>query len=100
MVKVGLFVKLEAKAGKEAELKSFLETGLQLAQQEAKTAVWFAVQFGPSTFAVFDAFADESGRQAHLDGRIAAALMAKAPELLASPPKIERWDAVGVKLPG
>ena len=100
MVKVGLFVKLEAKAGKEAELKSFLETGLQLAQQEAKTAVWFAVQFGPSTFAVFDAFADESGRQAHLDGRIAAALMAKAPELLASPPKIERYDVVGVKLPG
>jgi quinol monooxygenase YgiN len=100
MVRVGLFVKLQAKAGKEAELASFLEAGLGMAQREAATLVWFAVKLGPSTFAIFDAFADESGRKGHLEGPIAQALMAKAPELLAEAPKIERYDVIGAKLPG
>ena len=97
MVKVGLFVKLEAKPGKESELAKFLEGALPLAQQEKTTPVWFAVRFSSSTFAIFDAFPDESGRQAHLDGPIAAALMSRAGELLAKAPSIERYDVLAVK---
>ncbi len=66
--------------------------------QEATTPVWFALRLGPATFGIFDAFADEAGRQAHLTGPIAAALMAKAPELLAEPPQIERVDVLGAKI--
>jgi quinol monooxygenase YgiN len=99
MYKVALFVRLEAKAGKENEVAKFLETGLALANQEATTPIWFALRIGPTTFAVFDAFTDESGRQAHLSGPIAQALMAKAPELLTKPPVIERIDVLGAKLP-
>jgi quinol monooxygenase YgiN len=98
MLKVALFVRLEAKAGKENEVVKFLETGLALANQEATTPVWFALRLGPSTFGVFDAFADESGRQAHLNGPIAQALMAKAAELFAQPPAIERIDVLGAKV--
>jgi len=90
MIKHALFVRLESKPGKEKELAEFLQAGLGLAQQEATTPVWFALQLGPSTFGIFDAFADEAGRQAHLNGPIAKALMAKADELLASPPKIHK----------
>ncbi|HZX96856.1 MAG TPA: antibiotic biosynthesis monooxygenase [Myxococcales bacterium] len=98
MVKVGLFVRLRAKPGKESELSKFLAGALPLAQAEQKTAVWFAVQFAPGEFGIFDAFADESGRKAHLDGPIAAALMKKAPELLAESPKIERVDLLAAKV--
>lgn len=98
MVKHSLFVRLEAKPGKEADLAAFLTQGLQLADQETTTPVWFAVRFGPSTFAIFDAFHDEAGRQAHLDGPIAKALMAQAPHLLASAPVIERADVLGSKV--
>ena len=80
MIKHALFVRLEAKPGKEKELAQFLQAGLGLAQQEATTPVWFALQLGPSTFGVFDAFADEAGRQAHLNGPIAQALGANAPQ--------------------
>jgi quinol monooxygenase YgiN len=99
MVKLGLFVRLRAKLGKEAELAQFLRQGYELANQEAQTPVWFAVQFDASTFAIFDAFADEAGRQAHLTGKIAAALMARASELLAEAPVIEKLDVMAVKLP-
>jgi quinol monooxygenase YgiN len=99
MLKVALFVHLEAKAGMENEVAKLLETGLAMANQEATTPVWFALRLGPSTFGVFDAFADESGRQAHLNGAIAQALMAKAPELFAKAPAIERIDVLGAKLP-
>ncbi len=99
VAQLGLFVRLEAKPGKENEVAQFIAGALPLAQEEAGTTVWFAVRFGPSTFAIFDAFADDTGRQAHLGGRIAAALMAKAGELLATPPTIEKWDALAVKLP-
>ena len=98
MLKVGLFVKLLAKPGKEAAVKSFLESGLEMANQEATTPVWFALQLDSSTFGIFDAFADESGRKAHLDGPIAAALMANAEELLAEPPQIEQVDVLGAKV--
>ena len=99
MPTVSVFVRLEAKPGKEAELSAFLMKGLELARQEAATPVWFALRIGPSTFGIFDAFADEAGRQAHLSGPIAQALTANAPNLLASPPVIERVDVLGAKLP-
>jgi hypothetical protein len=67
-VKFALYARLEAKPGKEATLKAFLESAVPLAQGEASTPVWFALQFGPSTFGIFEAFADEAGRQAHLGG--------------------------------
>jgi quinol monooxygenase YgiN len=98
-MKVALFVRLEAKAGKEADLAKFLEAGLAMANQEATTPLWFALRLGPSTFAIFDAFSDESGRQAHLTGPIAQALMANAPELLTQAPSIEKLDVLGAKLP-
>jgi quinol monooxygenase YgiN len=100
MVKLALFVRLEAKPGKEAAVADFLAGALPLANAESRTTAWFALKFGPSTFGVFDAFADETGRQAHLDGPIAAALMANAAALLAEPPKIEKVDLLAAKLPG
>jgi len=100
MIKHALFVRLEAKPGKEKEVAQFLQAGLGLAQQEATTPVWFALQLGSSTFGVFDAFVDEAGRQAHLDGPIAQALGANASKLLAQAPSIERIDVLGTKLPG
>ena len=99
MVRVALFVRLQAKPGKEADVARFLESGLTLANQEATTPIWFALQLGPATFGIFDAFADEAGRKAHLAGPIAAALMAKASELLAEPPQIEQVDVLGAKIP-
>lgn len=99
MIKHALFVRLQAKPGKEKELAQFLHTGLDLARQEATTLVWFALQLGPATFGIFDAFADEAGRQVHLNGRIAQALGANAPNLLAQAPSIERIDVLGTKLP-
>lgn len=99
MVTVALFVRLEAKPGKEAEVESFLKSGLPIVQEEPATTAWFGIRLGPSTFGIFDAFPDEQGRQAHLSGRVAAALMAKAPELLAKPPIIEKVDVLAVKLP-
>jgi quinol monooxygenase YgiN len=99
VVKVGLFVRLEAKPGKEAEVESFLHSGLPIVQEEPETTAWFAIRLGPSSFGIFDAFPSEAGRQAHLAGRVAAALMAKASELLAQPPSIEKVDVLAVKLP-
>jgi len=96
---LALFARLEAKPGKEKEVASFLMQGLQLANQETTTPVWFALKLGPTTFGIFDAFQDEKGRQAHLNGPIAQALMAKAPELLASPPTIDKIEVLGAKLP-
>lgn len=100
MVRVALLVRLHAKPGKENEVAAFLEGALPLADQEAGTPVWFALRLGPSTFGIFDAFADDSARHAHLAGPIAAALMARAPELLAEPPQIEQVEVLAAKLPG
>ena len=94
----GLFARLEAKPGKEEEVAAFLMQGLELANQEGTTPVWFALRLGPTTFAIFDSFEDEAGRQAHLDGPIAKALMAKAGELFAAPPSIERVEVLGAKV--
>ncbi|MCY7353475.1 MAG: antibiotic biosynthesis monooxygenase [Cytophagaceae bacterium] len=89
MVTVGLLVRLEAKPGKEQAVADFLKSGLPLAQNEPATITWYGIQIGPSTFGIFDTFPDDAGRQAHLNGPIAAALMANAADLLASDPVIE-----------
>ena len=99
MVNFALFVRLEAKPGKEAALGNFLAGALPLANAESGTTAWFALRFGPSTFGIFDAFANEADRQAHLDGPIAAALMANVETLLSAPPQIERVDLLATKLP-
>lgn len=98
MVKFALLARLEAKPDKENEVAEFLKGALPLAQKEAGTVEWFALQLGPSTFGIFDTFADETGRNAHLNGPIASALMAKASELLAKPPVIEKVDLLAAKL--
>ena len=98
MVTVGIFVRLEAKPGKEEELAAFLMQGLELANQETTTPLWFAFRLGSRSFAIFDAFADEMGRQAHLNGPIAKALMTQAPHLLAEPPAIQQLEIMGAKL--
>ncbi|MEO5896230.1 MAG: antibiotic biosynthesis monooxygenase [Vicinamibacterales bacterium] len=98
MVHVALLARLEAKPGKEAEVEALLKDALPLANAETATTVWFALKLGPSTFGIFDAFANDAGRQAHLAGQIAAALMAKAPELLSQPPTIEQVDVLAAKL--
>ncbi|HEX4551190.1 antibiotic biosynthesis monooxygenase [Pseudomonas sp.] len=100
MVKVALFVRLEAKPGKEKEVERFLLSGLPLVEEEPATTAWFGIRLGPSTFGIFDAFPDEAGRQAHLSGKVAAALMANAAELFAEPPSIEKVDVIAAKLPG
>jgi quinol monooxygenase YgiN len=100
MVKVALWVSLKAKPGKAAEVKTFLEGGLSIVEGEPATIAWFAVQLAPDHFGIFDAFPDDAGRQAHLTGQVAAALMAKAPDLLAEPPSIEKIDVLAAKLPG
>jgi quinol monooxygenase YgiN len=99
MVTVALFVRLEAKPGKEMEVSQFLQSGLAIVQQEPQTTAWFAVQTGPSSFAIFDAFPDERGRQAHLTGRLAAELMARASDLFVKPPIIEQMTVLSNKLP-
>src|SRR5215467_766061 len=98
-MKLALFARLEAKPGKEKEVVEFLRQGLALANQEATTLIWFALRLGPTTFAIFDTFEDEAGRQRHLNGPIAQALMAQAPALLATPPSIESLEVLGAKLP-
>jgi len=98
-VNVGLYVRVEAKPGKEEEVANFLRSALPLAQNEPATIVWFAIRLGPSSFGIFDAFPDDEGRQAHLTSPIAKALMAKASELFSQPPSIEKLDVLAVKLP-
>jgi len=97
MVKYGLIVRLEAKLGKEQAVADFLAVGLELTNQEANTPIWFALRLSPTTFGVFDAFASEADRQAHLGGNMAQSLMSRVEELLASPPSIEFVDVMHMK---
>src|ERR1700748_1461656 len=99
MSKYALYVPLEAKPGKEKEVADFLKSALPLVNAEPSTVSWFAIQEGPSSFAIFDTFDNEAGREAHLNGKVAAALMAKAGELLAKPPTIHKIDIFARKLP-
>ncbi len=92
-------VRLEAKPGKESEVEKFIHDGLPVVQEERATTAWFGIRMAPSTFGIFDAFPDESGRQAHLSGRVAAALKEKASDLLSQAPIIEKVDIIAAKLP-
>ena len=98
MVRVGLLVRLRAKLGKEAEVAKFLEGALPAAQAEARTPVWFAIRLSTGEFGIFDALADNAGREAHLGGPIAAALMKRVGELLSEPPRIEPVDVLAAKV--
>jgi quinol monooxygenase YgiN len=97
MEKFALLARVEAKPGKEQELLDFLKSALPLAEAEPDTVRWYALQLGPSTFGIFDTFETEEGRQAHLDGKIAEALMANAAVLLAKEPIIEKVDLLAIK---
>ena len=99
LVAVGLLVTLEAKPGKEDDVAAFLKGALPLVEDEPQTTAWFAVRLASSRFAIFDAFPSEAGREAHLAGPVAAALMEKAPGLLATDPRIETVDVLADKLP-
>lgn len=98
MVQEGLWVRLEAKPGKENEVARLLHGALPLVEKEPGTTAWFAIKLGASTFGIFDVFPDESGRQAHLSGPIAAALKDKASDLFSRPPEIEKLDVLAAKL--
>ncbi len=94
MVNVALFIRLEAKPGKETEIASFLRGVLSVVEQEPSTTAWFGIRLGPSTFGIFDPFPDEAGRQIHLARRVAAALKEKGSELFAQPPTIEKVEVL------
>jgi quinol monooxygenase YgiN len=98
MVTTGLIVRLDAQPGKEEELATFLVDALPLVEGEPQTVAWFALKTSDTSFAIVDVFPDEAGRQAHLDGPVAAALIDKASELLATAPKIERVNVLEAKL--
>src|SRR5262249_36397345 len=100
MTRYALFVRLQARAGKEAEVEKFLPGALPLAQQGQRTPAWFALKFGKGEFGIFGAFPDEDARKAPLEGPIAGALMKNADALLAKPPSIERVDLLASKVPG
>ena len=101
MTKFALYVPLQAKLGKEKEVADFLRSAVPLVNAEAGTVAWFAIQEGPSSFAIFDAFDDEAGRDAHLEGKVAAALMekAKGSDLFAKAPEIFKLEILADKLP-
>jgi quinol monooxygenase YgiN len=97
MIKCGLLVRPEAKPGKEQAVANFLAAGLELTNQEATTPIWFALQLSPTTFGVFDAFASEEDRQAHLAGNMAKTLISRVDEMLAKPPSVEPVDILAMK---
>jgi quinol monooxygenase YgiN len=97
MEKFSILARLEAKPGKEKEVLEFLKSALPLAEGEPGTIRWYALQIGPSTFGIFDTFETEEGREAHLNGPIAAALMANASSLLAKDPILEKVDLLAIK---
>jgi quinol monooxygenase YgiN len=100
MDKFALWATLHAKPGKEAEVEEFLKSAQPLAVQEAATTTWFALKIGPSIYGIFDTFRDEEGRDAHLTGEIAKALFARAEELFAKTPQVEKPIILASKIPG
>jgi quinol monooxygenase YgiN len=100
MDRFALLALLEAKPGKEKEVEEFLKSAQPMAAQEAGTTTWYAVKLGPAKFGIFDTFKEEAGREAHLSGEIAAALMANAGALLSKAPQIEKLEILASKAPG
>ncbi len=98
MIKLALWVYLEAKPGKEKELELFLQKGLPVVQEETGTMTWYAIRLGASKYGIFDTFANEASRQAHLSGALANALKARAEELLSKPPAIEKIEILAAKI--
>jgi|SRR6202041_3550236 quinol monooxygenase YgiN len=94
METLGLLVTLEARAGKEAEAEAFLKSAQPLALKEKGTLKWYAIRLGPKRFGIFDTFANEAGRNAHLNGDIAKALGTRAAELFAIPPQVEKVEVL------
>lgn len=99
MVTKALYVRLDAKPGFESKVEEFLRSALPLVEAEPATKAWFAIKLGPMIYGIFDAFPDDAGRDAHLAGKVAEALKARAEEMFSSPPKIEKIDVVAAKLP-
>ena len=99
VIRNGLFVRMEAKPGKGDEVETFLRGGRDMVEEEPATIAWFALRMGPTTFGIFDAFPDDAGREEHLSGKVALALMEKAPELLMAKPSIEKLDVIAAKTP-
>ncbi len=99
MTQLALYVQLEAKPGKENEVAAFLAGAQRMVEAEPETTAWFAMKMGPRTFGIFDAFANEHGREAHLHGKVAEQLMAKAPQLFENRPQIQRLEIIADKLP-
>ena len=99
MTQHALYVQLEAKPGKEQEVAAFLSSAKPMVDEESDTTAWFAIKMGPRTFGIFDAFASERGREAHLQGKVAKQLMVKAPELFVNQSEIQRIDVIADKLP-
>jgi quinol monooxygenase YgiN len=99
MSKVAIWAQLEAKPGKEKELEAFLKSAQPLAEREPGTVTWYAIKLGPGKYGIFYTFADDAGRNAHLNGEIAKALFAKADELLAKPPEIAKPEILASKIP-
>ena len=99
MVTKALLVRLEIKPGKDEEAEQFLQSALPLVRQESATTAWFGIRFGRSEYGIFDAFPDEAGREAHLSGAVAKALMEKSDELFTEPPRIQKIDVLASKLP-
>ncbi len=99
MIRKALYVRLDAKPGLESQVEEFLTSALPLVEAEPATKAWFAIKMGPATFGIFDVFPDDAGREAHLAGKVADALKARAGELLSMPPEIEKIDVIAAKLP-
>jgi quinol monooxygenase YgiN len=100
MDKFAILATLYAKPGKEAEVEAFLKSAQPLAVAEAFTTTWYALKLGPNKFGVFDTFRDEAGRESHLTGEIAKALMASAADLFDPAPQIEKVEILASKAPG
>jgi quinol monooxygenase YgiN len=98
-INVGLFVRLEAKTGREADVENLMREALSLVEAEPDTTVWFSFRLGPSSFGIFDTFPDDAGRKAHLQGAVAQALKERGPDLLAEDPSIEELNILAAKLP-
>lgn len=97
MEKLALLGLVQAKPGKEQEVEAFLKSAVKLAQAERQTQAWYAFRIGKDRFGIFDTFAEEAGRDAHLNGEIAKALMANAKDLLVSDPQIDKLEILAVR---
>ena len=100
MPKLAIWAEVEAKPGKEQEVADFLKSAQALAEKEQGTITWYAIKMGGPKFGIFDTFADESGREAHLNGEIAKALFGKAKELFAKDPQVHKLELLAAKVPG